>query len=245
MNFNKYNTIFIKYVKRYDLLNENIVKKIVHTFAVAETAFFIANNLNLSEEEVLCAYVTGLTHDYGRFAQFQKYKTYNDNVSVDHANLGAEILKTEILNYNLPKKWNEIVIEAVRCHNKPCESKDEKVQLMYRIICSADSYSNVISSAQGSREFKEDDGFTPSILEEFNSRIYLTRKNIKTKLDRMFLSLSNVYNTHYDFLKKEMIIKGCVKLIYNDFVKYLNENDAKILKRECDKLQKELETIKY
>jgi len=36
--------------------------------------------------------IIGLLHDYGRFIQWKKYKTFTDIDSIDHADLGVNLL---------------------------------------------------------------------------------------------------------------------------------------------------------
>ena len=69
------------------------------------------------------AWLLGLLHDIGRFEQVKRYNTFNDSQSVDHAELGADILFKEGLidrfpTVSLPEGWPKTAETAIRQHNK-------------------------------------------------------------------------------------------------------------------------------
>ena len=53
--------------------------------------------LDLTQEEVEIASLIGLLHDIARFEQYTQYGTFKDLQSIDHGNLGAEILKVLVM----------------------------------------------------------------------------------------------------------------------------------------------------
>ena len=80
----------------------------------------IAEHLNLSNEEIQVATLIGLLHDIGRFEQFTRYATFRDRESVDHGDLGVEILKKDsyIKEYIDNEKYIDTIYLAVKNHNK-------------------------------------------------------------------------------------------------------------------------------
>ncbi len=64
------------------------------------------------------AHTAGLLHDVGRFPQYSKYSTFFDSISVDHGDLGAEIISKEFNWDGIPENFRENVISAVKFHNK-------------------------------------------------------------------------------------------------------------------------------
>ena len=62
---------FYDYVTEYDMTNDNIIRKIVHTTTVADACFTIACKLGLNKNDRELAYLTGILHDIGRFEQIQ------------------------------------------------------------------------------------------------------------------------------------------------------------------------------
>ena len=76
-----------------DEVQLGIVLKEKHTGYVTSNARQLAEHLRLEEHDVALAEIVGLFHDVGRFAQYSKYKTFNDAESEDHADLGAQVLE--------------------------------------------------------------------------------------------------------------------------------------------------------
>lgn len=83
---------FKEYTDVYDASDEKIALKIRHTYRVAGLCEQIARSEKRSEEEQSLAWLLGMLHDIGRFEQLRRYDTFSDADSVDHAQLGADIL---------------------------------------------------------------------------------------------------------------------------------------------------------
>jgi putative nucleotidyltransferase with HDIG domain len=83
---------FRNYTMRYDASDEKVRLKIEHTFRVAELCGKIAASEGQAESAVDLAWTAGILHDVGRFEQLRRYGTFVDALSVDHAQLGADIL---------------------------------------------------------------------------------------------------------------------------------------------------------
>ena len=114
--------VFNEYVSHYDSENPMIRDKAAHTFRVAEAAEQIARNIPCPELADF-AWFLGLLHDIGRFEQVRRYGTFADAQSVDHAELGADILFGDGLidrfpTKDLPDGWRGTAETAVRLHNK-------------------------------------------------------------------------------------------------------------------------------
>ena len=66
--------------------------KLEHSVRVSADARQIAAGMDWMSEEVNLAEAIGLLHDTARFPQFATYRTFSDADSVDHGDLGAQIL---------------------------------------------------------------------------------------------------------------------------------------------------------
>ena len=84
---------FDKYCKKYDLVNENLKRKYGHSYRVMMISSEIAKSLKLNQEQIELAEIIGLLHDIARFDQYSIYHTFSDVKSIDHGDLGVEILK--------------------------------------------------------------------------------------------------------------------------------------------------------
>lgn len=134
---------FRDYVTNYDISNVKVALKISHTFRVAEISEKIAKTLETIDSQL--AWLLGLLHDIGRFEQITKFGTFKDAFSVDHAELGADILFRENLIEKFPYEgpendWQKITEIAIRAHNKlkiP-EGLPEKIKIYANILRDAD-----------------------------------------------------------------------------------------------------------
>lgn len=144
MNRSEVISVFDAYVDKYDRDNPMIFQKAAHSYRVAAIAERIARSLG-QEELVDFAWLLGLLHDIGRFEQARKYRTFVDSESVDHAELGADILfKEGLINRfpaePLPEGWQNIAEIAIRQHNKLTlpEDLDENTRTLSDILRDAD-----------------------------------------------------------------------------------------------------------
>ena len=136
---------FLQYAKDYDDSDTGIERKILHTFRVAKISRRIASGLKMSPEDVELVWFIGILHDTGRFEQERRYGTFVDSESVDHAELGADILFRDGLierfpTEGLPEGWKLLSERAVRLHNKLVlpEEFDERTLTFCRLIRDAD-----------------------------------------------------------------------------------------------------------
>ena len=111
MNIEAAQKEFLNYTEQFDTTNIKISNKVSHSIRVMELSKNIAENLNLSKEEIEIATLIGLLHDIGRFEQQTKYQTYNDLKSVDHGDLGVKILEENnyIRKYNDKPEYDKII----------------------------------------------------------------------------------------------------------------------------------------
>ena len=111
--------VFIKYASQYDLEDPKIRLKVDHTLRVASLCERIARILQIPEEDVRIAFMTGILHDIGRFEQVRIYHTFRDGLSVNHAQLSADLLFREdlIREYPVNEEDYPLVENAIRLHN--------------------------------------------------------------------------------------------------------------------------------
>ena len=222
-----YNVTFWNMVNKYDTSNTNILRKIIHSFSVAETCFKIACYFKLNKKERELCYLIGLFHDIGRFEQWKLYQTYNDKLSVDHGDLSAEILSNfSGETFNISQENFSIMLNAIKFHTKPYTGKDEKVEFYNEIIKNADAFSNVITTANGAQQMTvELDGVTDEILNDFKNLNPLFMYSPNTKLDRALMLTACSYNVNFRFLRQEILQNNYIDTIFETFSQYLNIED--------------------
>ncbi len=136
--FTTYVSEFIKNADDEKVKNYSIKKD--HSYRVAENCEKIARSLELTADEIELAFLTGLYHDIGRFPQLEKYNTFNDATSVDHADLSFEVINKNGVFDNLEPDIKKAIETAILYHNKLALPKGltEKELLLGKILRDAD-----------------------------------------------------------------------------------------------------------
>ena len=212
--------IFNDYVKKYDLTDKEIMKKYHHSLRVMEIANKIATSLNLSEEEIELSTICGLFHDIARFYQWTKYHTFKDAESIDHGDLGAEILKKDIKKYIETDEYDELIQLAVKNHNKYKiqEGLTQKQEMFAKIIRDADKldilYESTCMFWKGRENLVEESKITPEIIEEFKRNEPVDIRYRKTPVDEIVSVVAFIfdinYGTSFEILKRENYINKII-----------------------------------
>ena len=128
-NLNEINHWFTEYVRQYiheGPENRNIVLKEEHTYRVRNEIHNIGEQLGLKDDALRLAEVCALLHDVGRFEQYDRYHTFSDRKSENHALLGIRILK----KHHVLKKFDPItkalIFRTIEYHNHISLPADEK-----------------------------------------------------------------------------------------------------------------------
>lgn len=102
-----------------------------HSRRVQEEIVMVGSGLNLPQQDIALAELLGLYHDIGRFRQYLKYKTFRDDLSENHAELGVkEIFHSSILN-GLSQEQKEIMKKAILHHNLHMLPEDEDSRCLF------------------------------------------------------------------------------------------------------------------
>ena len=219
---------FYDFVTKYDLSNDNIIRKIVHTNTVADACFVIACKLGLNKNDRELAYLCGILHDIGRFEQWKLYQTYNYHKSVDHGDLSYELSDTKFDLSMLTEEDKNTVRLAVKYHTKQYTGDDERILLFNKIILSADAYANVLNTANGAQRMTvSEEGVTKELLDDFLNQRRLWKYSPKTKVDRALMITACTYYVRYKFLKQQILENNLIDVIAETFIKYFNEEDKK------------------
>lgn len=131
---------FLKYTEKFNLEDENIKRKQLHSLRVMTISKEIAEKLGLNQEEIELATLIGLLHDIARFEQYTQFQTFSDVNSFDHGDYGVEILNKDIRKYIKTNEYDEIIKKAIKNHNKYRieEGLTEREELFAKIIRDAD-----------------------------------------------------------------------------------------------------------
>ena len=169
--FNNYTSNYLDYGKMIEL-------KINHTHRVVSLCGKIARSINLSKKEVDISKLIGLLHDIGRFEQWKRFNTYSDKKSIDHADLGVEVLRKDdyLRKYIIDTKYDKVILNSIKYHNKYTipSNLDEKTSVFSKLIRDADKIDilNIYNSKE--IEFEVED-------KSFNDTIYSNLINRKPR----------------------------------------------------------------
>jgi len=194
---------FIKYTENYDLKNENIERKQLHSLRVMEISKQIAQGLELSQKAIDLAILIGLLHDIARFEQYTKYKTFSDLQSIDHGDLGAEILQKDLRKYIETNQYDEIIIKAVKNHNKFKieEGLSKNGELFAKIVRDADKidifYESVDMFWKGQENQVEESIISEDVIKQFNNLSQTKRKQQETATDKVIRVITFIFDMNF------------------------------------------------
>ena len=227
MNIEKAKQEFSKYVENYDFSNERIKRKFEHSFRVMKEAGELANNLNLSEKEIELANIIGLLHDIGRFEQIRIYSTFKDHKSIDHGDLGVEILKKDhyLRKYIDEEEYDDIIYKSIKNHNKFKieDGLNEKELIFAKLIRDADKLdifyegSEIFWNTEDERKEVEESEISPEILKAFNNKELINIKNIKTPADEVISFIAFLYDINFDYSREKIEKQEYINKVLNKF----------------------------
>ncbi len=245
--------VFADYVNSYDMTIGQNQLKVKHTYKVAEISEQIAKRIGLNQQDTDLAWLIGLLHDIARFEQNKLYGTFNDLVSVDHGELGADILFVEnkIRDFVDCNAYDRIIEIAIRLHNKyrVDETLDERTKMFCHIIRDADKLDifrvNTENSKEDVYEVSEEDfknsEFSKDIFESFFHEKTVMKQLKKNAVDGLACHLSLVYELVYPASVKIAMEQGYVEQMMN--FKSENAKANEQLKLMSDKLRSYINTV--
>ncbi|GAU09584.1 HD domain-containing protein [Desulfoplanes formicivorans] len=207
---------------------ENIDLKIHHSLRVLAEAEKLAEHEAFEPHIAFLTQVGALLHDVGRFRQYDTYKTYSDPLSVDHGDLGREVLEAEQVLEDLEGTDRAIVLEAVRLHNKKQlpDNLDEHLGMITRAIRDADKLDIIpvvlASVAPGAPDNPvirlglscEPDRFTRSVLDQVAAREMVEYTSMRFVNDFKLLLISWSYALAYGWTRQQMLARGYVDRLF-------------------------------
>lgn len=224
---------FKNYAQQFKVADNKVNIKITHTMGVVEVSGYIARNLNLSQEDIELAELIGLLHDIGRFEQAVKYDNYDDYDTIDHAELGVEILFKNgfIREFIDTDKYGNIIEKAIRNHNKYEieDGLDERELLFAKIIRDADKtdnfkvkqYQDFESLFKASEQEVQEEKITDDIWNVFLQEKTIISSQRVTNMDKWLSYLAWVYDYNFahslQYLKENDCINKVIdRLDYKD-----------------------------
>ncbi len=229
-------------IDNYDVDNEKISLKYIHTFNVKLANDQIVESLSLNDRDKYLSTIIALFHDYARFEQAKIYNSFNDLTTVDHGNLAVEMLfdKNQIVNFvtDLTPKELEIVKLAIKNHNKfeIEEGLTDRQMLFCKIIRDSDKVDiyRVISSNFKAENFERGKIEQQDLDTFYKNELHKLRKE-QTFYTRVFTSLSFIFDINF---------KKSFEIIHKN--QYINKYMCALLLATPFKVEEELlDCFKY
>lgn len=203
-------------------IKSNIQMKHYHSIKVHALVKKLAMELNLDDKISFQAQAAALLHDIGRFPQIIDYYTYEDPISIDHAELGVKILQDEKVLVNLTSEDAEVITTAVRYHNKlrlPQEivgqtgivaktlRDADKIDIIRIAI---DFYTAEIDGRKTGwySELSSSSTCTPSVVTALLADEDVPISHVKTLFDEFLLYLSWVNSLHFADSVRHLVQSG-------------------------------------
>jgi len=220
IDLEKAEMVLDEYISHYGDDDAKIVLKKQHIKRVRQEAREIAQSLNLEEDDVKLAELIGLLHDIGRFEQIKRYHTFSDKNSIDHAELGLEILFQEeyIRKFIQDKQYDSIIDKAIHNHNKYRieEGLTEKELLHSKIIRDADKIdilklkvTEPLETLYNRNEIK-DESISEEVYQQFLNHQAIDRSIVKTDLDIWIVDIAFVFDLYFPISFKKVEKNECI-----------------------------------
>ncbi len=205
----------------------NLAVKQEHTHQVCLNSLRIGRDLNLNEEGLLLAEAIALCHDVGRFPQYQRYKTFDDSISVNHAALGAKELCDRKALQGVPKPDQDLIVHAVILHNVfflP-GNLDERTRLFTRLVRDADKldiwrvfieYFGQDKNAQATAialGLPDTPEYSPKVLACLQRGEMAAKSDLKTLNDFKLLQLTWLYDINFASSLQVVLERGYIEKI--------------------------------
>lgn len=207
------NEEFEKFINNFDIKEINIKRKYNHSLRVQQINEELAKKQNLSNHDIELAKLIGLLHDYGRFYQWTRYRTFDDKKSIDHADYAATELidKRKITNFYKNKEDYRVIYEAIKHHNKYSVPKDVKNKLMCEMIRDADKLDLLYMYSTNDFKIQEEGQVSEKVRKQFFNYELIDFKNKKNKIDTTINGLSFVFDLNlkcsFKYLKEKKLIE--------------------------------------
>lgn len=205
-------------------IDENIFLKEEHSLKVYEHMEALAARLDLNAGKKKLAGIIGLFHDIGRFEQLWRYQTFNDRVSIDHAEFGVEVLCRNQLLDDICTREQKIIFAAIRSHNKrTLPDLSDTELLMSKMIRDADKldilrvttehYKNNNNNATVTLQLPDTPHISDTIFRSIINGEVIHYEEMQTIADFKVLKLGWVFDLNFAYTRDMIRKAGYVDML--------------------------------
>jgi putative nucleotidyltransferase with HDIG domain len=200
--------------------------KYQHSINVASIAKLIAEYVTPSRIHQQWVEIAALYHDLGRYEQFLQYGTFNDQISLDHATLGVEIIQKLGMFAELQSEEQEMLFQAIENHNKKAISPtiSPEAELVCKIIRDADKMDilKMLSSHFQTGKYDpvislglpDEKNYNPLVVSDLLSARSVDFTRMKSLNDFKLVSLGWVYDLNFAISHVMLYQQKCLEKIY-------------------------------
>jgi putative nucleotidyltransferase with HDIG domain len=209
VDFKKFETIFENYVNKFIEKSDgdearilNFTNKKIHSYHVRDNIIKIAKEEHLDVDMHIVEFI-GLFHDIGRFYQYDKYETFNDANSQDHAKLSIKVLEDEGIIKLIDYEDRAYVVDSILMHNYKDlpKIKDKKMYIYSTLLRDADKLDGFRSISIYERENKklayfknksDDPIISDYVYDSIMNKKSVYKYDLKTVLESQVVSLGYI-----------------------------------------------------
>lgn len=202
-----------------EFVNANLKLKEEHSRRTCKEMMYLAEQLNLSDNQKQIAEAIALFHDIGRFEQFIRYRTYNDHRSVNHSLLGLEVLRQKKVLEEVEEKERELIEKAIEYHGQKKLPKNlngqcllfsklirdaDKIDVLYVVTGYFRQYRENPNGFKLELEFPDEPGYSNEVVEKVLRGQMIAYNELRTLNDMKLCLLGWVYDVNYSAALKRI-----------------------------------------
>ena len=223
--FTKFINYCNEYIEIYPNLKNDFNVKINHSVNVSKDIMILSKHLGFDKRNSVILEIIGLLHDIGRFEQISKYETCVDYISLDHGQLGCQIIDKLDLIKKFDSIEKKLIKDTIFWHNKVNVPpiKNQKYNIFIKLLRDADKIDNYkllenISSNHTKTifgKFPKGENISQDVLLSIKKGELVKYNIIKNDIDHIFYYFAWLCDINFYSAIKLIIDRGYIKLIFS------------------------------
>ncbi|MBU8901885.1 MAG: HD domain-containing protein [Victivallales bacterium] len=204
--------------------DQNILLKKEHSLLVCQESKILAETEDFSPRMAALIEIAALFHDIGRFEQIREFNTFVDCKSVDHGDLGCEVLIKINILATLAEKDQNIILASTKNHNNRELAQDlgEDALVVLKAVRDADKLDimRILLKEYAKKRLDEtiilhldeSDDVSPNVMKYLRKNKTPDISDFRTLTDFQLAQLAWIYDLNfkhslYEFKKREFYEK--------------------------------------
>jgi HD superfamily phosphohydrolase YqeK len=198
-----------------------------HTFRVCREIVELGQELGLDQDGLLLAEAAACLHDVGRFRQLDRYGTFVDELSEDHARIGLRVIAEEHLLDGWNPREADILRTAVAFHNAAAVPRDQDERALFfvrllrdadkldiwRVVTAGDSFRDAATPTLVALGMTDDGQYSPEALQAVTEKRLVSKSAISRLNDFRLMQISWVFDLNFAPAIRKVIERGYLPAI--------------------------------